>query len=518
MAPAGQRHPWTKPHVLRMADSGDVHTLNPYLTNLDLNAAIASLIYSFLIVADDRGRLIGDLSVSVPTVRNGGISRDGRTYVYRLRRGVKWQDGAAFTARDVIASWRAIMDPHNDVENREGYDRVVSIEAPNPYTIVVRLRERYPPFVSRFFTPLQEYARPVLPAHVLAKERDFNTGDLNSRPVGTGPFRLVSWTRGERLVFERFDAYFRGRPKLQRIELSIVPDGQAIANEMRAHRIDLIVYPQIPLIDEYKTIGGVVVNTVPSDRLTDLILNDARGPLSDVDVRRAIAAAIPYREIIDKVTHGVYGEVRSPLLPGTIGYVPFKPREQNLALANALLDRDGWRRAADGIRGRRGERLSLDVASIQGVATADRIALLLQSSLHAAGIELRIKDYPVGRLFAPDGPIYGGTYDTAIDGEVLDWDPDAYDFWACDRWYPRGANVYRFCDPRVDALERRGATTDDTAVRAHIYRRASVIVWSDVPYVPLFAPRLPVVRSSDLRDYRPSATGSPWWNAWQWDI
>src|SRR5215469_1007269 len=94
----GSRHAWTIPHVLRIADISEPDHLNPYLSEMDISYDVASLVYSYLIVADDRGRLIGDLATEVPTLANGGISADGKTYVYHLRHGVVWHDGTPFTA------------------------------------------------------------------------------------------------------------------------------------------------------------------------------------------------------------------------------------------------------------------------------------------------------------------------------------------------------------------------------------------------------------------------------------
>jgi ABC-type transport system substrate-binding protein len=118
---------------------------------------------------------------------------------------------------------------------------------------------------------------------------------------------------------------------------------------------------------------------------------------------------------------------------------------------------------------------------------------------------------------APNGPLYGGSFDLALSGGSLNSDPDLYDLLACDRWYPRGQNIYRFCDPRLDALERAGLQTDNPSQRAVIYRRASRLIWSEVPYVPLYGSRALIVHSSDLRDYSINPAGG-WWNAWQWDI
>lgn len=517
--PAGERHPWTIPHVLRIADISDPDHLNPYLSEMDISYDVSSLIYSYLVIADDRGRLVGDLATEVPTRRNGGISADGRTYVYHLRRGVVWQDGVPLRARDVVASWRAVMNPHNDTFEREGYDRVAAIAARDPYTVVVHLRERYPPFVSRFFAPLQEGGKPILPAHVLERERDFNAGELSAHPIGSGPFRFVSWSRGDRIVLDRFDRYFKGRPKLERIELHFVPNDQTIAAQLAAHQIDLVVAPQTSLLETYRAVDGVTVTTAPWNSQTALMLNASKPGLHDPAVRRALALAVPYAMILRDVTRGLYGQPRNSLPPTAIGYEPLPRRRYDPAAAARLLEAAGWRSGPDGTRARNGVRLAFTLATIAGSSNLERTALLMQSAFRAAGIALTIKPYAYRTIFAaPGGPIYGGTYDMALYSDTVNWDPDVYNFVACDRWYPRGQNIFRFCDPRLDALERAGLQTDDPAARAAIYRSASRLMWNDVPYVPVYDARRLIVRSSDLRNYSVNPTSTPWWNAWQWDI
>ena len=515
----GERYAWTVPHVLRIADVSDPDHLNPYLSEMDVSYDLSSLIYSYLIVSDDRGRLTGDLATEVPALGNGGISPDGRTVVYHLRRGVVWHDGVPFDARDVIASWRAVMDPRNDTFEREGYDRVASIDAPDPYTVRVRLRDRYPPFVSRFFAPLQEGGKPVLPAHVLAREQSFNAGELSTVPVGTGPFRFVKWDRGDEIVLVRFDRYFRGRPKLERVELHFVPSDQTIAQQLQTHDVDLIVAPQSSLLDRYRAVEGVVVDTAAWNSQTSLILNSSKPALHDAAVRRALADAVPYAEILNDVTHGVDVASRNSLPTTAIGYEPLPARRLDIAAAGRELDAAGWRRGPDGIRARNGVRLALTLDTIAGLTNFERMAVLIQSSLRSAGIELSLKTYPYRTIFAaPGGPIYGGSYDIAMYADTLNWDPDVYNFVACDRWYPNGQNIFRYCDPALDALERAGLSTNDDKARAAVYRRASRLIWANAPYVALYNARRLVVRSADLSGYRPNPTSTPWWNAWQWDI
>jgi len=459
---------------------------------------------------------MGDLAIEVPSLANGGISSDGRTYTYRLRRYVMWHDGLPFTARDVVASWRAAMNPNNNILGREGYDQIATIQAAGPHTVIVHLRKRYPPFVSLFFAALQDSAKPVLPAHLLGRDGEFGGSGLDARPIGTGPFRFVSWARGEEIILTRFDRYFKGRPRLARIEWHLIPSAQTVVVALQNHEIDMPSVPQWALLNQYRSIGGVVIQTFRVNGQQSLIINTGKPGLSDVAVRRALAVAVPYPLLLRNVTHNFQRQARNVLPTTALGYEPLPLRKYDPAAADNILDQAGWRRGGDGVRVRRGVRLAFTLVTISGFTSLERVALLVQSAMKPVGIEIAIKLYPEAVLVAPDGPVYGGSFDLSYNGRALNWDPDLYDFLACDRWYPRGQNVYRFCDPKLDALERAGLQTDDSVRRAAIYRKAGRIIWSEVPYVPVYGGRTFTAHSVDLQNYSISAGG--WWNAWQWDI
>jgi len=240
--------------------------------------------------------------------------------------------------------------------------------------------------------------------------------------------------------------------------------------------------------------------------------------LRDPAVRRAVVAAIDSERLIETVSRGV-GELAYNTLPPTaLGYQRLPPHRRDLAAANASLDASGWRRGPDGIRTKNGQRLALTIASISGDATIARLAIELQAQVRAAGIDLAIKPYPYDTIFAIDGPIYGGTYDLAAYSTSLAWDPDVHYFLGCDQWFPKGENVYGYCNRTLDKLFAAGLQVDDPRRRAPIYAAASRIIWDDAPYVPLYEIRRFVVRSPDLRNFTVNPTATPWYDAWRWDI
>jgi len=510
--------PISVPHVLRFADVSDPDRLNPYMSTMDLVYDLSSMIYSYLLISDDRGRLTGDLATTIPSLENGGISRDGKTYIYRLRHGVRWHDGVGFTSADVKFSWEAVVNPNNNTLHREGYDDVASIDTPDKYTVVVHLKRRYPPFETRFFTPLQEGGKGILPAHLLARYKSINAVPFNAAPVGTGPFRFARWERGREIVLERNDSYFKGRPKLKEIRFFVIPNDETMLNELRLHQIDLIASPTTSLRSDYLKVPDVVDELTPWNAQSYFIMNNSRPGLSDVRVRRAIALAIDYNAIILKVTHGI-GEPAHDIVPPTaIGYTDNPARKYDPAAARPLLDAAGYKPGPGGIRARGNVRLDYVLTIISGSSSQQSVSLMLQQFLKAVGIGLAIKPYPYNAVFTPSGPIYGNRYDFAIYSVTLPWDPDNLFYVGCDFFYPKGENVYRYCDGTVDALEKQGLLTDDAARRAAIYGKAEPRIWDTVPYIPLYELRRQNVYSSALQNFKANPSSTPWYNIWQWDV
>src|SRR5581483_3910708 len=167
---ASGRHPWTQPGVLRVAVVQEPKSLNPLLATTTTDGFIDRLMFEPLITADSRGNPLPMLAVRVPTTSNGGISRDGLTVTYRLRNDAKWSDGVAVSSADVKWSWKAIVNPDDNVISRHGYDVIRSIDTPDARTVVVHLKRRFAPFINTFFAE-SDQPYDVAPAHVLSRYR-----------------------------------------------------------------------------------------------------------------------------------------------------------------------------------------------------------------------------------------------------------------------------------------------------------------------------------------------------------
>ncbi|MBV9646142.1 MAG: peptide ABC transporter substrate-binding protein [Candidatus Eremiobacteraeota bacterium] len=513
----GGRNSWTIPGVLRLGDVAEPDSLNPLLSTMDLSYDLSSLTFSYLIVADGHGKPTGDLATQVPSLENGGISRDGRTYVYHLHRGVLWHDGARLTSRDVAFTWRTIMDARNNVLHREGFQEVQRIDAPDDVTLVVHLRRRYPPFLTQFFTTLQEGAKPVLPEHLLAHLREINDAAYNALPVGSGPFRFASWDRGQRIVLVANERYFRGPPRLRRIEVRVVPDVNTLMTLMRTHEVDMPVSATPLMYVRFRDASGFRTMLTPWNSQSILALNNGRPTLRYLEVREAIAWAIDYDALIQKIWYGTARRAQDIVPPTAVGYLDEPPYRYDPGAATALLARFGWRPMADGVRSRKGQRLEL-VMVIAAGGTSEAVGVQLQSMLRRIGIGLTLKAYPYRGIYAFDGPIVRGNYDLALFANTLSYDPDNTARLACNQFAPKGENEVRYCDRTVDALEGAGLTTDESGKRAAIYRVIAKRVRATVPFVPLLMQQRITVANSDLSGYDPAPVAAPWWNAREWSI
>jgi peptide/nickel transport system substrate-binding protein len=518
---SGGRHPWTRPGVLRFAYIGDPDTLSPLVGAFQVDTDLSMFWAGYLFIYDDKNQVVPELATESPTLANGGISRDGLTITYHLRKGVTWQDGAPFGADDVKFSWQAVMNPNNNVGTRVGYDDVTSIDTPDQQTAIVHLKRAFAPFVNTFFT-MSSSPYPVYPKHLLAKYHDLNRVPYNSKPVGTGPFIVQEWHRGQTLRMIANPHYWRGAPKLKEVQYRAIPDENTLTTSMKTHEIDLWYNASATNYPAASKIADTHVFLTPFTQFSMIAFNNARPILGDVAVRRALAFGTDRKRMIDTVTYGVnvLGEGDQPAFSwahdGSLKPIAFDP-----ARARTMLDAAGWYPGPDGIRVKDGRRLHVTVATTTGSAVGNRMAVLLQSAWKDVGIELEVKQYASALMFAAYGAggiLQRGYFDIAFFSWVNGIDPDDATLFRCDQVPPNGYNQARFCSREVDALERIALASNDQQVRKKAYARIQEIVVDQVPVLTMWFQRRFDIASTDLKGYKPANAVSTFWNTWEYDI
>jgi len=521
-APGGANpNPWTIPGVLRIGARLVPDNLNPVVGTQAIDTDLAMLWASFLFTLDDRSQLVPDLVETVPSLSNGGISRDGLTITYHLRHGVKWQDGAPFTADDVAFTWHAVMNKKNFVPSRGGYELVSRIDEPDKFTVVVHLIKPFAPFIRTFFT-LSSTSYCILPKHLLGQMADINHADFSNHPIGTGPFRVASYEKDVEIKFVANPQYFRGAPKLKTIEYHIVPNDNTLLTQIKTHEIDMYYRASEAQAPMLGAIPGTIVYKTPFTRFADIGFNAGNPPLDDVRVRRALAYATNKAELIKKVTHGVDIPADSDQPPflwahdDHVTHYAYDPRR-----AAALLDEAGWPLGPDGIRRKNGKPLSLLFTGYNGAATVDAAQEVIQREWKEIGVEVEIKDYPSDLLYAPVGEHgieQSGSFDAIFESWGNGSDPDDAVLFKCENAPPKGWNVYHFCNAQLDAAENTALSVNDESQRKAAYATVQEVLTDQVPVIFLWFEQYISVANSDLQNYKPGHVGSQWWNPWEWSI
>ena len=503
--------------AVRFDLASDPANLNPLFLHQDaasVEQQVARLAFEPFIDFDPDGREIPELITRVPTQTNGDLSRDGRTIVYRLRPQVRWSDGVAVTADDVLFTLRAILDPRNPVPSHEGYDLIDRAYARGPHVVVFHLKHSWAPAVDTFFS----YGfRPqfVLPAHVLRNQQPLAQAPFNAAPsVGDGPYRFVSWRRGEALLYVANERYWRGAPKTKRLDIRIVPDVATNLVLLQSGELDwnLTAPLQQQTLRSHRDIAFRYVKT---GVVAGLTLNLSHPPLNDARVRRALAMSIDRAAISRKITLGQY-PVTDAIQPRLSWAFDPSVREPQYDPAGAddLLDAAGWQRGSDAIRRKAGQALTLVYVQFSGTATGMRTATMVQAELRQRGINVEMKTISNQQLYLPrTGVLASGNFDLAYVPFTMGSDPDDSSILSCRA----PSNYMRYCNPRVDALERLALASASRPQRKMLYGRIEHIVAADVPIIYLFNANYPYAYRKQLIGFYPNAF-LPTWNAANWRL
>jgi len=474
---------------------GDASTLLPPLASDASSAGIISLVYNGLVKYDGDLNLVGDLAES------WDISKDGLTITFHLRRGVKWQDGAPFTARDVLFTYRVMVDPKTPTAYSGDYLQVKKAEAPDDHTF----RVTYP---QPFAPALGSWALNILPRHLL-EGQDITKSPLARRPVGTGPYIFKEWRAGEKIALAYNPNYFEGRPYLNGYLYLVKPDLATMFLELKSGNLDRMgltplqytrqtEYPKFRrLYEKYRYMPFSYIYLGYNQ-------NDIR--FADRRVRQALTCAINKQEIIDGVLMGLGVESTGPYKPGTWYYNPDVPKfPYDPARAKALLAEAGWRPDASGMLTKDGHSFEFTILTNQGNDIRVRTAEIIQRRLRQIGILVNIRTVEWAAFLKQF--IEKGRFDAVLLGWNTGLDPDQFDIWSSTKTKPGELNFIGYKNLEVDQLLAAGRHTFDREKRRQAYFKFQEILTEDQPYTFLFVPdALPAI-SRRFHGIKPAPAG-----------
>jgi peptide/nickel transport system substrate-binding protein len=526
---AGGRHPWTIPGVLRFSEATDPKGLNPVLDSASPTLDLSMFIYSWTIRYDSKAQPVPDALREIPTIANGDVSKDGLTLRYKLRPNIKWQDGVPLTCDDLKFTWQVVMNTHNNVVTTDGYKDIASIDCSDPHVALIHMKKLYAPFLQQLWSVNGN--APILPAHLLAKYNDakgsFNTAPYNALPIGSGPFKVVAWDRGQEVRMVANPYFYLGPPKLKEVIYKILPDENTEETQLQTHEIDMLAVGSGMKWPQYAQLAadprnGLVAVRVDSFLFSHIDFNLRHPIVSDRNVRVALAYATNREEIIDKILHGsaIPAETdQSPKLSWAyttdVTHHPYDP-----AKARAILDADGWKIGPDGIRVKGGQRLEFTLSTQTESTYGKALQTFLQREWREVGVQADIKNYPSSQFFdnSSSGILQGGHYDAAGFSWYAAADPDDSAIYSADNFAPHGQNAMFWGNSIATNAMNDALKTVDQARRKRDYVIVQQQLTRDVPTIIISFTRAPFIYNSDLKGFDPSPVISAFWDPWNYSI
>jgi peptide/nickel transport system substrate-binding protein len=452
-----EANPQDRPKTLVVAHGVDLESLNPYWHNTTANYAVWRHFLEPLAEYDfNTNRFVGALAESWTGNEKG--------WSFKLKKNIKFHNGAELSAADVIYSLKRSMDPK--FSRQQNLSRIIqSMHAPDPHTVVIATTK---PVVS-FLDFLDN-------AYILSEAAAKESGDevtFGKRPVGTGPFKFVEWVRGERVVADKNPQYWRGAPKIDRIIWKPVAEDAARLALLESGQADLIGNVPPHEASRVKANSTLRLEEVRSARIIFLLLDPAHKPLDNKLVRQAIHFAIDKDALVKYVLDGKAYRLDTISGPHGFGEDPsFKPYSYNPQKAKDLL-------AAAGLA----NGFEIDFYTSTGRYTKDReVAQAIAGQLAKVGIKTR--------FHTPEWGIFNdlhraGKCPICFRGRGTVVDPD--DFF--NEYFETGVSKrLSYSNANFDRLLQQQRQIFDPEKRAPVLQAAMKILLEDAPIVPLYNP------------------------------
>ena len=444
------------PGVVTFSLDQTPESLDPRVGQNAASQRLMELLYSSLVRRNEQAEMVGDLALrwEIP---------DPTTYIFYLRSGVKFHNGAPLTAKDVIYTFRSYLDGTvRSSKNRHPYNLIRSMEAPDPHTVVFRLKEPFAPFLWNL-TPV-----------VIGIVPDGSGPDLGRHPIGSGPFEFVRHVQDEEVVLKRNDNYFGEKAGVPMLRFRIIPEPIVVALELRKGTIDLALNTLTPdMVEVLRRHPGLKIAESDGTSYQYFAFNLNDPVFRDIRVRQAFAYGIDREKIIKHLWRDQARSANSVIPPNNWAYesnvrtYPYDPQRARELLKEA---------------GRENLRFTYKTSQDE---TGRLMASILQQELKEIGVTMEIRSNEFATFFAD---VIAGNFQMYS----LRWigannDPDMFNLiFHSKSTPPNGSNRGRYSNPRVDELIEFARREIDVEKRKTAYHEIQRIVAEELPYLSIF--------------------------------
>jgi peptide/nickel transport system substrate-binding protein len=407
------------------------------------------------------------------------VSPDGLEYTFTLRDGVKWHDGAAFTADDVVFSFTEILGKLHPRASAMLRRLAAVVSAPSPTSVTFKLKTPYAPFLQQFSV----FDAPILPKHLYAGT-DIAANPANQHPIGTGPFKFNSWARGSAITVVRNPDYWGApKPGLDRIVFQIIPQPASRITALETGDADFAPDFYLPKAGELQLLAGKALQVRQAVNIPAVyfaIFNTETAPFSDIRARHAVAQAVDRSRMVRQVMNGLatpgfgaFGDGFGWLTDADSSYNKLYPLHP--AAAKALLTDSGFKPDTK-------PRVLYDAARPQMVSAAN----ILRENLRAIGMDVQL--VPLERSVLNDRLFVKRDFEIALQSYFSAGDPAIgyHRMYQTDTSHAVQTNASGYSNPEIDKLLGDALSEPDRPKRAELYRQAQRILNVDIPSFVLF--------------------------------
>lgn len=460
--------------ILKAAWTQEPASLDPHVSSAYSSFQILENVLDTLVTVDTKGKIIPALAISWKS------SDDGKTWTFTLRPGVKFSNGRALTAADVVFCLNRLKDPKTGSGNAYRLKGVTSITAPNSSTVVLKLDKAR----TNILGDLTSKATAIF-----AKEGVANK-TVTTAPIGTGPFKIASYQPGVGVKLTRNPNYWqKGLPYLDGVDIRIVPDEGVRRSSLVSGDVDWVMAVPPQDIPSLKSNNKLSIDSIPAFSYWYIGVNTKRKPLDQKPVRQALAEVINRGQIVQGAIFGQGTVNQSPIPVNNEFGSKYAPYTGSLEKAKALLAKGGV-----------GQGFETSIMVTGQYAESVRIAQILQAQLAPLGIKANIRTLEWAQWLEEQGK---GNYDLY----VLSWnamiDPDEY-FYAQQRT-GEGFNFTGYSNPALDKLLDQARVSTSDVQRKTLYSQINKIVVDDAPYIYLYNPANVNAYSTKVHGYQARA-------------
>lgn len=491
--------------------------LNPILggTPVSFSTMVDQTMFRNLLTLTPSGKLEPDLATTVPTFKNGGISKNGLDYTFQIKADANWTNGKPVTSEDVVVTWKMIINPNIPVMSTLGWSDIKTIKVLSSKKFEVVLKQPYAPLLSQTFAA---GLPTIMPSSVFKgmTPAQVRSASFNHDPMVTdGPFKFKSWQPGEAITVVRNPHWYGPKAKSKEIVFKVVPDENTLLADAQTGAINVYYFAPIEQTKQLAAIPGGHVYYYQQPGWELLRVNYADKALRNRDVREAIELGIDRAGLVKDVWLG-HGNVNSTFqAPDEWDYdASIKPYPNNPAKARQLLKKAGYTMGSNGYFEKNGKVLSFRYVTTSGNPWRAADERLIQAWMKNIGIKLEIHNYTSSALFGTIIPS-GKGWDLAEEELNASADPGA----GLETFFETGQalNYGGYSDPAFDKVMHAQDSLLTNKQRLPDLHKALSILHTDLAAIWLYNPEN-IDATVHVAGYDPNPYTSDTWDVWNWRL